>query len=468
MKKFSFAAILLMVAAIASCSKDGIQEDTNHLSLAPDLSSGIDPDVTDISENDAIKVALMSQHQSKTKSEIQKEVQNIIPCLGKDGKVVFYAINYTTGCGYTLVSASKNYYPILAEVEKGSFEENVNQTGVSILLDEYKYAIDNNRSLPADSVRHFRAEWSAFENKKKPNFVTPTKSSDEFTALISSSFAEWTEAGYEIFALGDGAPEGLPQSVYDEWYESALGVANEKYPVNHSAFILLKRETLYTEKGPLLSTAWHQKSPYNLSVPNNLNVGCVAVAVAQILRYHQSPSSIHWAWMPDSLSPSTTSTTYLSDFLYDVGKACGIQYWLGHTSSGALFAKIALKFRYAYSCSIVDHGFSAVGFDIGEGYPVYMEGDKSDGTGHAWVCDGVKGYTFVRAYELKILSVVEPPLHFESILPEYIEEVGSTSHLHMNWGWGGDYNGWYLDDLQHYDQNYSIKRKDIIKIRPKK
>lgn len=468
MKKFSFAAILLMVAAIASCSKDGIQEDTNHLSLAPDLSSGIDPDVTDISENDAIKVALMSQHQSKTKSEIQKEVQNIIPCLGKDGKVVFYAINYTNGCGYTLVSASKNYYPILAEVEKGSFEENVNQTGVSILLDEYKYAIDNNRSLPADSVRHFRAEWSAFENKKKPNFVTPTKSSDEFTALISSSFAEWTEAGYEIFALGDGAPEGLPQSVYDEWYESALGVANEKYPVNHSAFILLKRETLYTEKGPLLSTAWHQKSPYNLSVPNNLNVGCVAVAVAQILRYHQSPSSIHWAWMPDSLSPSTTSTTYLSDFLYDVGKACGIQYWLGHTSSGALFAKIALKFRYGYSCSIVDHGFSAVGFDIGEGYPVYMEGDKSDGTGHAWVCDGVKGYTFVRAYELKILSVVEPPLHFESILPEYIEEVGSTSHLHMNWGWGGDYNGWYLDDLRHYDQNYSIKRKDIIKIRPKK
>lgn len=97
-----------------------------------------------------------------------------------------------------------------------------------------------------------------------------------------------------------------------------------------------------------------------------------------------------------------------------------------------------------------------------------MEGDKSDGTGHAWVCDGVKGYTFVRAYELKILSVVEPPLHFESILPEYIEEVGSTRSLHMNWGWGGKHNGWYVDDLRHYDQNYSIKRKDIIKIRPKK
>ena len=49
-----------------------------------------------------------------------------------------------------------------------------------------------------------------------------------------------------------------------------------------------------TEVGPLLTTAWHQGSPYNNLCPmgdgGRTVVGCVATATAQILRYHSSPS----------------------------------------------------------------------------------------------------------------------------------------------------------------------------------
>ena len=467
MKKFSFAAILLMVAAIASCSKDGIQEDTNHLSLGPNLSSGIDPDVTDISENDAIKVALMSQHQSKTKSEIQKEVQNIIPCFGKDGKEVFYAINYTNGCGYTLVSASKNYYPILAEVEKGSFEENVYQTGVSILLDEYKYAIDNNRSLPYDSVKLYRSFWRDFETKNVLTINTKSEG-DEFPEFIASSIEQWQSEGYEIYELGYSAPEGLPQDIYQNWCSIAETIANDN-PSEFAAFILYKKERTSTERGPLLTTKWDQEPPYNLSVPQGIDVGCVAVAVGQIMRFHRWPQRFDWSNMPDTLSSTETRPTTVSDFLYDVGLKCGIQYWLKLTGSDSFLASHALKFYYDYSCDRISHSHSKVYSEIMSGNPVYMEGYRSSFKGHAWVCDGVRHSEVNEKYEFRTISNLGGyPLHFESPSEPYKTSSDGFTHFYMNWGWGGDYNGWYLDDLRHYDQNYSIKRKDIIKIRPKK
>lgn len=40
---------------------------------------------------------------------------------------------------------------------------------------------------------------------------------------------------------------------------------------------------------PMLTTKWHQQSPFSDRTPGNYPAGCVAIAVAQIMAYHEYP-----------------------------------------------------------------------------------------------------------------------------------------------------------------------------------
>ena len=88
------------------------------------------------------------------------------------------------------------------------------------------------------------------------------------------------------------------------------------------------------------------------------------------------------------------------------------------------------------------------------------------GTGvHAWVCDGIDSYTYY--HEIRVMTLPYRPT--AQIIPtEMIEAIKilkpiySTGYrYHMNWGWYGTADGFYLDNSMNpkvEDGNYSYNK----------
>lgn len=177
--------------------------------------------------------------------------------------------------------------------------------------------------------------------------------------------------------------------------------------------------------------------------------------------------------------PNNWATKTTSDFLYDVGRKIGIAYQFHESSAGIDDSKDALhSFGYT-KVSVRDHSSSAVVSELRQNRPVYMKGRTSlTATGHAWVCDGVwTGTTFG---ELKLMTLEDCPEGYEPkqfLNPYNNEEITGyiPTQFHMNWGWGGLYDGYFVDEdirIRNDDNevvgDYRKYRKDIVNIYPVK
>lgn len=214
---------------------------------------------------------------------------------------------------------------------------------------------------------------------------------------------------------------------------------------------------------PLLATTWDQFWPYNLQCPTNASgmralTGCVATAMAQIMRYWNYPSQdvapnqicltdnnpydvnsdvsgtwctmagggYQWSLMLNAY-PTTSSSIESRDavakLMYDCGIGAQMDY--GTTESNALseMAAYAMDTWFGYSeCPIYykeDYNSDwkyLLQNALAEGRPMYYAGDNrpqpnpDDNAGHAWVVDGHDG----------------------------------GDYFHMNWGWGGNSNDYFL------------------------
>lgn len=205
---------------------------------------------------------------------------------------------------------------------------------------------------------------------------------------------------------------------------------------------------------PVLSTSWGQSndpngnSTYNLYTPNNYVTGCVATALAQLLRFHQYPLAgigVHsynitvggvastlstrggddsggpyvWGNMDTSASTGTLMShrQAISRLMADAGASVNMDYASGGSSSDTLATADSLKnlFGYANAKKAYNSGSNLpdanrnnmVNANLDAGYPVLF-GITGDG-GHAIVCDGY-GYNT------------------------------STQYHHLNMGWNGSEN----------------------------
>lgn len=196
---------------------------------------------------------------------------------------------------------------------------------------------------------------------------------------------------------------------------------------------------------PLLDKiAWNQDYPYNLHCPEvddgeggkvNAVAGCVAISVAQVMAYHKYPSDYDWAnILPDysNVESSEEQKAAVARLVSDVGKAVGMSY--GLSSSGAASADIkgALTDDFGYAGTMVYHtgtegsslgmsyysiwdiapsAYNAIIYEeLQVGRPVILDGVSKSGSGHSFVCDGNDADGF----------------------------------LHINWGWGGVSNGYFI------------------------
>lgn len=226
-------------------------------------------------------------------------------------------------------------------------------------------------------------------------------------------------------------------------------------------------DTLITV-GPLLTSAWEQKDAYNDSCPSF--AGCVAVAMGQIMRYHKWPekgrgwhkyvpsetpsygqqvvnfgaTTYHWELMPDRLRShhSSEMKSAVAQLLRHAGVAVDMSYNKNGSGSYTCDVLYAMPHYFRYSDSIAqfsygsypaDEWFKIIKAEIDAGRPVIYSGASSTGEGHAWVVDG----------------------------------YNTDGYLHVNWGWGGDYDGFFLLDKMILETTTFDRELDaVVGIRP--
>ena len=224
----------------------------------------------------------------------------------------------------------------------------------------------------------------------------------------------------------------------------------------------------------LLTTRWNQGHPYNLTCPKYYKKedgtqhypasGCTATAMAQVMYFYRFPEKTkaiipahtNTYTMDDGTKKTTTAKavprntvidweamtdTYHCDDNHVHDRAdtavanlmlyCGQSVKMGWgASSGANFSAEAFTkyFGYDNSCYVgerrdysIDDWFDMIYNEIEQGYPVLCSGFSSGG-GHAFVFDGFDG----------------------------------DNLFHLNWGWGGGSNGWFLVGILNPGDNSGI------------
>ena len=213
-----------------------------------------------------------------------------------------------------------------------------------------------------------------------------------------------------------------------------------------------------TSVSPLLSTTWDQTTYYNALCPYDYTysertvTGCVATAMAQIMKFWNYPtqgtgfhSYVHntygtlsanfasttynWASMPNNV---TSSNSAVATLMYHCGVSVEMNYGTAsqggsgaytyldddYIAYGYMDARTALKnnFGYTTAAGYERDNYSSLSTWIGllkteldAGRPILYSGSGTNG-GHAFVCDG----------------------------------YDNNDRFHMNWGWSGYYDGYFV------------------------
>lgn len=217
--------------------------------------------------------------------------------------------------------------------------------------------------------------------------------------------------------------------------------------------------------GPLLKTQWSQNSPYNDLCPESGGLrtvtGCTTIASAQLMYYYGycrpfEVSGTNNTWLEDIKSDYITNVYKKNGYIYyDYELSCNTDFNLIYQNTAdlskfiacvafaqkAFFGKYststmtydqlsALQNLFGYQCETHDivslSDQSLIENAIKKGMPVLISGNDSNGNGHSFIIDGYNGTEF-----------------------------------HINYGWGGNSDGWFADTQYPEHNNITIAHPDI-------
>ena len=254
-----------------------------------------------------------------------------------------------------------------------------------------------------------------------------------------------------------------------------------------NAFINFSSNSENDSIGPLLGKImFDQGTPYNDQCPvingGKAVTGCVATAMAQVMKYWQYPQSgkgeaiytssngaktykfeehpFDWNNILDTYTFSklgnpnynSTEATAISTLMLACGASVNMDY--NYTGSGSYISRAYLALRDIFKFSPDIRYFESdnpnwedwtesLQEEFDNGRPVIYGGTSTNG-GHAFVLDGYK--------------------------IETLESGNKRTRFHVNWGWNGAYDGWFLlRKLQPKEDNYSnLNQRIVINIHPDK
>lgn len=365
------------------------------------------------------------------------------------------------------------------------------------------WAMQAEKRTPADAMQ-IAVDFASQQRQVQP--VLKRSSTTSITPVIvqqnQAYFAVNTANGFvlvgaddrlpEVIGYSDSAspfcPDSLPENLrywlrcYEEQATAIINLGLQRQPLATTA------ATDVTYVGPLLTATWNQGAPYNNLTPvysgtQHAATGCVATAAAQIMYYWRYPAqgtgSHSYAWTNSFNKQTTTlyvnfaATTYdwdnmrdnitisspeetqnaVATLMYHAGVSCDMTYASDSTSSsGAVPSKMAAALRtyFGYDSNlqtvIYRKNYTSDNFEqllrdeIDAGRPILYSGWTASGGGHSFVCDG----------------------------------YSSNGLFHINWGWGGKSNGYFISSLMNpYDQGiggstgeYSESQQVAVGIQP--
>ncbi len=258
-------------------------------------------------------------------------------------------------------------------------------------------------------------------------------------------------------------------------------------PADNKISFIINTKTLSTsntkeELGPLLKTLWYQHHPFNTTIVSKkgkkgLLVGCVAVAVGQIMAYHQKNNLKYYNWKK-ILASDNLDYIALANFFWDVAEGVNMNYGTHSQGGSGTNNNEAVKYfrSTGYTVNLINCQYSTIFKEIKQKRPVYLAAYAKRtyrgwlwsifgqpyryDNGHAWVTDG---YRIVTSTKVIQEDKVNPSTGKVISTNTY---TVSTTHkfLNMNWGWG--YKAWCTYDYwRDGSDNYQYK-KEMITVKP--
>ena len=480
-QRIKYSALVSCMFAFFSCSEmDSI-----------DLDGGLDGKPTYLNSSSFVNVekatetanSFMNKLYSKntTRADNPSVTLNTIK---EKGEPLMYVFNYSDG-SFVIVSASKDFYPILAYSNENNFDVSSGSSGITDWFNETKQAILSSDNLNDSIKAKILSLWNSFETPKftsiQPKAYARNELSDAEIACYMRCEDLLNQYGYEGDEGWHFCPLSNAQQVFEDAgfsgiYQNLCYSAEFNHSTPSTSVLGWRICTIRRKKGPLLNTNWYQGSPFN-DLCDGCPAGCGAIALAQVMRYHQYPlhfsfngHTFDWSTIPtypDSNSDqaalirmvgSFIDTSYHSDYSY--------------VTPGDMEDGIE---NIGYNVTVRDHiPFNVEQEVMNANRPVIMLGNSDNysflpgslqyiGSSHYWVCDG--GETITRQ---KLLLFTEwQPYGNGNFVPGWnsIDDPydfgGITGlYLHMNWGWGGNCNGWFGDFANSGNGNYDYDYLD--------
>lgn len=218
---------------------------------------------------------------------------------------------------------------------------------------------------------------------------------------------------------------------------------------------------------PLIKTRWDQIGYFSELCPvdsngpgNHVPAGCVATAMAQIMKYYNYPeqgSGSHsiddWRW-PGQLAANFGNTYYdyskmpnivnsvsteVARLIFHCGISVDMHYFYNGSSASIRKVPTALLVYFRYRTSEYyaraevpgNKWMTMLRDNLEQGEPVIYSGSGTDG--HAFICDGYQDSTY----------------------------------FHFNWGWSGAYNGYFsIDSMNPGSENFVQNQSAVFNIAP--
>jgi hypothetical protein len=229
--------------------------------------------------------------------------------------------------------------------------------------------------------------------------------------------------------------------------------------------------------GPLIQTKWDQWSPYNSMVPKEGKklsaTGCETTAIAQIMKYHEHP--VRGIGQSESYTldwPTFEVPSVSFEVNYDWENMLNTY---GNKNSDPKHQRDAVAtLMYHVGVSINSYYTSASTYteDPSPAIDVLVDNfgyDRSIQLLERKCYDDTAWKGILKAQLDAGLPVLYIGRNRNSAHVFVVDGYDNTGEFHINWGWGGEYDGWYsLDKLKPGEGilNYNYDQKMIINIKP--
>lgn len=463
-KLFSFLRSGLLAFTIGSillsCTQNDLEQNpivpavaNKNVSLTSTLSHSISMDSIK-----SIALSIPNQFNNKQTKSIQKAIKEILPLShfvnkapvtksNNEDSDCIYIVNYESDQGFCIISKDTRIPTLLGYSDNGNIAPGKIHNGLAYTLN----------AIPI------------YVNQKMEEYQQMLDSLNQNLDLSS-----WF---IQTKAFGDCRYDSL-----------SIEVDGTDYDIENPAYNRVLEIHDYGEgdwnleekKDPLFNNInWHQSYPYNTKIPavagcDNALVGCVAIAVGQILAYNQYPNSFV-AKNQNYTVNYNNILTYTNDcalFLRGVADAVEMKYDCLGSGSNIYKANNALKNIFHYKTDgATSYNWKYVVEDLSNNQLVYTRGETNNDEGHAWIIDG---YISRNRLTHSVAIIYNDQMNCV-VGSRCIEEFYKTQNLvHCNWGWANNGDGYFEsgiftpshpvigDDIYRPSNDYNFFKSQMI------